>query len=666
MVLSFFLFPLVGAEKEELHLGDIPKVMDQILSQHVETKAMTPELLQRALKNYVDQLDPDRVYFLEEEVHPFLACSPQDLSRYLAQYQHNDFSIFYQLNALGQQAILRSRQHRSEVESDFAALYAAANQPGALEKGLPSNPAEPLSFAQSEKELRDRQRDALIRFVAAEIKQFGAKLVQQQSQRVIALYERQARLSERGCLFEDGQGAPLASREQENLFVLHVLKALASSLDAHTAFFNEEEAYDMRVHLEKSFQGIGVVLQEGLDGVIITRLIDNSPAARSGKLQVNDRILEINGKSIVDEPFLSVLDLIRGGDNTAVTLRIKRIALANGQEKEKIFDLTLNREPIAMNEDRVKISFDPFEDGIIGKITLYSFYESDNGISSENDIRDALKKLNAEGRLKGLVLDLRENTGGFLNQAVKVVGLFISNGVVVISKYSNGEEKIYRDLDNRVFFNGPMVVLTSKMTASAAEIVAESLQDWGVALVVGDDHTYGKGSIQHQTVTEKNSSSFFKVTVGKYYTPSGRTPQIQGVKADIVLPSMINEDYIGEKYLAYSLTSDTISSYFDDNLQDISPQVKEWYQRYYLPSLQKRDDRWQKVLPLLKEKSAERMGHNAEYQALIEAAQNPSTREQLTPSEDFQLEEAVNIVKDMILLDHPKTSGGKSVLPFRK
>ena len=155
-------------------------------------------------------------------------------------------------------------------------------------------------------------------------------------------------------------------------------------------------------------------------------------------------------------------------------------------------------------------------------------------------------KLKSQGNLRGLILDLRSNSGGFLSQAVKVAGLFISDGVIVISKYSNGEEKFYRDVDGKTVYDGPLVVLTSKATASAAEIVAQALQDYGVALVVGDEHTYGKGTIQTQTVTDNRSTSYFKVTVGKYYTVSGHTPQKEGVKADIVVPGRWSKEKIGE------------------------------------------------------------------------------------------------------------------------
>ncbi len=181
--------------------------------------------------------------------------------------------------------------------------------------------------------------------------------------------------------------------------------------------------------------------------------------------------------------------------------------------------------------------------------------------------------MEGKGKLLGLVLDLRNNPGGYLTQAVKVAGLFISDGVVVVSKYSNGEIQYYRDLDGNPQYTGPLVVLTSRLTASAAEIVAQALQDYGVALVVGDDRTYGKGTIQAQTVTDTGASSYFKVTVGEYFTPSGKSPQLTGVKSDVLLPGPYSKTKVGEKYLDHPIAADHIAPSFNDDLKDIDAQI---------------------------------------------------------------------------------------------
>lgn len=244
--------------------------------------------------------------------------------------------------------------------------------------------------------------------------------------------------------------------------------------------------------------------------------------------------------------------------------------------------------------------------------------------------------------------------------------LFIKSGVIVISKYSNGDEKFYRDVDGKVAYDGPLVVLVSKITASAAEIVAQALQDYGVAVIVGDEHTYGKGTIQMQTVTDNLGSSYFKVTVGKYYTVSGKTPQKKGVIADIVVPGRWNNIQVGEEFLN-SEQPDSIKPSFDDTLSDVSAKDKAWYMKYYVPNEQKRVGTWHVLFPVLRKNSEKRIANNKNYQYYLHQTiqEEPDEEEEWKTGtkknygeDDLQLQEAVNIVKDMILLhsDKPRSS----------
>ncbi|MFO0448551.1 MAG: S41 family peptidase, partial [Pseudomonadota bacterium] len=235
----------------------------------------------------------------------------------------------------------------------------------------------------------------------------------------------------------------------------------------------------------------------------------------------------------------------------------------------------------------------------------------------------------------------------------------ISNGVIVISKYFNGEEHFYRDIDGKTYYSGPLVVLTSRATASAAEIVAQALQDYGVAIVVGDESTYGKGTIQNQTVTsEQNGLPQFKVTVGKYYTVSGKTPQLEGVKADIVIPSIYSQEHLGEQYLEFTVPNDTIPNEYADDLSDIPNSLRAWYLRYYVPTLQHQAFFWHNALPQLRTESAKRLSSNSDYQYYLRRIQEkrPMTffkknKEGRSTPVDFQKDEGVAIVKDMIDLE---------------
>ena len=267
-------------------------------------------------------------------------------------------------------------------------------------------------------------------------------------------------------------------------------------------------------------------------------------------------------------------------------------------------------------ETHVDVSYTYFGEGIIGVIALHSFYEGEGG-SSEKDVQEAILHLERVAPLEGLILDLRDNRGGYLTQAVKVAGLFITNGVVAISRFSDGSEKIYRDIEGKTTFDGPLLILVSRETASAAEIVAQALQDYGVAVVAGDDHTFGKGTIQSQTVTEGTGAVYFKVTVGKYYTVSGKTPEESGVKSDIVIPGnrMMNGE--ASTLQEISISPDTVEPEFLDDLSDIKQEAKPWFLKYYIPKLQPPEDHWEKLLPQLVKNSQERVKENKNYQLFL-------------------------------------------------
>lgn len=640
---------LYASGQELLQSKDINRIMKQIFDQHVDKKEMSASILKNSFKVYIDQFDPKRTYLLDSEVAPFLNLSNADVSHFIDQYQQSEFPEFKLLNETIQKAILRSRNIRNALENNnLSHLFQKSEGVSSDGHEEWSDPDLKRPFAANEGELKNRIKSELTQFIASERKRFGNPYVEKREVQTVRLFERQARNHENSYLFLNETGQPMNEAEKQNAFSMHVLKALANSLDAHTTVLNPTEAYDMRIRLEKELQGIGVALQPSANGFVITQLVKDGPAAKSGLIGINDEIVEIDGTPIQGLSLSKVMEMLRGKSGSKVILVLKRTILLHGMPIEKMMTVPLMREEVSVDEDRAHWSYVTSDGGIIGKIRLDSFYQGDNGITSENDVRNAISQLDKQGNLRGLILDLRENSGGFLSQAVKVAGLFITNGVIVISKYFNGEEHFYRDMDGKIAYEGPLVILTSKATASAAEIVAQALQDYGVAIIVGDEHTYGKGTIQSQTVTENQASTFFKVTVGKYYTVSGKTPQIQGVKADIVVPSQFVHENIGEEYLDYPLKQDLIAPAFNDNLADIAPNLKPWYMHYYTPTIQHKKLFWDRLIPQLKQKSELRISQNADYQAFIKGTY-PQGREKANP-EDLQMAEATAIMKDMISL----------------
>jgi carboxyl-terminal processing protease len=652
LLLPFVLFSsfLFTSEQEHLHSGDIHKVMQQIFAQHVEKKRVDGEILTRSFKVYFEQFDPQGIYLLQSESAPFVNMDEEQLKVLEKQYVEGDYAIYRQMNDVVQNAISRSQAYRQELEKNQKALFKEA-----LTQNLEDE--KNSAFAENEQALQKRMRLNLLGLLQEEVRRFGEKGIAGYEKEAIALIERDIRAREAQYAYQN-----LPQEEQENLFTLHVLKSLAKSLDAHTAFFDSQEAYDLRVRLEKGFDGIGLVFQESPQGIVVAHLLEGSPASKDGNIKVGDRLLEINGFKTSEISFEQVMDLLRGKKDEPVALVFTRTT--GESQPQKTIQVNLKREPIMLNEDRIDIASEKFGNGIIGVITLHSFYQNDKGVTSEKDVRDAIERLKREGPLKGLILDLRENGGGFLSQAVKVAGLFVTNGIIVISKYYNGDEKIYRDIDSGVEYTGPFVILTSKATASAAEIVAQALQDYGVAIIVGDEHTYGKGTIQSQTVTGNNGNSYFKVTVGEYYTVSGKTPQLHGVLADVVVPGPYSNAHIGEEYLEDTIQkSKTIPDLFNDQLQDVPPDLKPWFLRYYLPHLQQKKTVWRDMIPGLQKNSERRLAENKNYQLFLKKLAHPGTSDGKDPDQeerrkegnfgmdDFQLSEGLNVVKDMIYLD---------------
>lgn len=628
---------------QKLKIADVRPTMEEMLGFHVEYKEFTSVLAKRSFKLYIEQFDSEKMYLFQNEVKPYLELNQGRVEKAIARFHADDFSDYKGLNDIVRKAITRSRQWRQEFERE---LILNSQMPEVL------SGESHLYYASGEDQLKQRVRKQLVRFLANERQNSDkAKWTPERRQKIFALLEKRLARLENPYILQGEIG--------EHYLALHILKAMAKSLDAHTSYFSPEEAFEMRASLEKQFEGVGLVLREGVDGVVVADLIKGGPAERSGKLAVGDLLIAINGRSLADVSYDEVLAAMKGDGKTEIELGIKRVG-KDGQDAHH--SVKLKREKIVMQEERLQYSFEPYADGIIGKLILPSFYESGGESSCEKDMREAIKSLKKQGKLVGLVIDMRENSGGFLNQAVKVAGLFITSGVIVISKYAQGEVQYLRDIDGRSYFNGPLLVLTSKGSASAAEIVAQALQDYGAALIAGDERTYGKGTIQYQTVTDENPKAFFKVTVGRYYTVSGKSTQIEGVKADILLPTEYSIYNIGERFLEYPLTSDRVPSAYVDPLSDLDRNAKNWFKKNYLPNLQKKELRWRKMLPVLSGNTRYRLEHDPDFKIFLSSLGKHT--ESTVPSaennwgvEDLQMKQAVKILKDMIILNTEKSPG---------
>ncbi len=368
--------------------------------------------------------------------------------------------------------------------------------------------------------------------------------------------------------------------------------ALTTSFDPHTSYFSPDEYKNFQIDMSRSLEGIGAKLQTEGEYTVIYELIPGGPAFKSNLLKKGDKIIGVGqGKKIemVDVSgwrINDVVKLIRGKKGTHVRLKILP-ASQGGRGAAKIVELL--RDKVNLQEQAAKKSIILQNGHKIGVITIPSFYLDFEGEqqnignynSTSRDISRILEELNAE-HVEGIIIDLRENGGGSLEESVKVTGLFIPSGPVVQISNSTGETTVLKDEDSREQYEGPLAVLVNRYSASASEIFAAAIQDYGRGVIIGE-RTFGKGTVQSLIQLSRPSSvqggqpdlGEIKLTIAKFYRISGGSTQHKGVEPDISMPSMIDTARIGEDTYTSSLPWSTISPSFYKPTAEITPEKIE-------------------------------------------------------------------------------------------
>ncbi len=296
------------------------------------------------------------------------------------------------------------------------------------------------------------------------------------------------------------------------------INGMLSSLDPHSSFLPPDSFKEMQVETKGEFGGLGIVITIK-DGILtVVSPIEDTPAYKAG-IKAGDKILKINGESTRNLTLMEAVKKLRGKPGTKVTISIFREGF------KKLKDITITRAIIKIKSVKKKM----YENNI-AYIRITQFQER-----TTSDLRKALKDLQKEyGEIKGLVLDLRNNPGGLLSQAVGVSDVFLKKGLIVYTKgrVENSSYKFFAH-DDGDEGNYPIVIIVNSGTASASEIVSGALQDHKRAIIIGTQ-TFGKGSVQ--TIIPMEDGSAIRLTTAKYYTPSGRSIQAEGIKPDIIVP----------------------------------------------------------------------------------------------------------------------------------
>ena len=361
--------------------------------------------------------------------------------------------------------------------------------------------------------------------------------------------------------------------------------AIASSYDPHTDYLSSSQMDRFMSSMQNSFVGIGAMLSSEDDGSTkITGIIKGGPAYLGGDLKINDRIVGIDTNNegseeamadVVFEEISKVVDLIRGKKGSSVRFKIEPANGAPGEVSYIVIDRGVVElvDSLATGE-LINMKDAEGKERRLGYIKLPSFYADFKNYATgcALDIKKLVTRLDAE-KAEGIVIDLRGNGGGSLEEVRKMTGFFTGSGPVVQVKSHTGQVQVKNSDPRDPIYDGAIVVLIDKTSASASEILAGALQDYGRAVVVGGSSTFGKGTVQQimrlankmPFMSDARRAGTLKPTIQKFYRVSGSTTQLEGVKSDIVLPSVLEAFEIGEGYLDHALPHDNINAAADFN-----------------------------------------------------------------------------------------------------
>jgi carboxyl-terminal processing protease len=392
----------------------------------------------------------------------------------------------------------------------------------------------------------------------------------------------------------DNYSHALSQYNSEDVFQL-AMDSYTTSIDPHTDYFSPITSENFKIDMSLSLEGIGARLMTEDGYTKVAEIIPGGPAFKSKKLNTDDRIIAVaqgtDGEfvDVVGWRITDVVQLIRGPKETTVRLQILRVT--DGILAKPV-EISLVRDKVKLEEQAAKSKIVEINNnGIpyqIGVITIPKFYTDFEGTqngdadskSTVTDVKKLLEELEQKN-VDGVVIDLRNNGGGALSEAIDVTGLFIDKGPVVQVKNAQGNVEVGEDLDPAIVYSGPLAVLVNRFSASASEIFAAAIQDYGRGVIIGEQ-TYGKGTVQNlidlNKVSRNNSNKFgqLKLTIAKYYRINGGSTQRLGVIPDIPFPSYIDPQEFGESSQVSALPWDKINptSYkLFSNLSEVIPKL---------------------------------------------------------------------------------------------
>ncbi len=544
----------------------IAKITSRLLeSNHYAQIPINDDLSPRVFDAFLDTLDPQRTYFLQTDVGE-LAGKYRERIVGLTKIR-GDFTAAQEMYSLLLKRAEEQSKYANELLKDPSVFTFTGNDTYTLNREKAARP----SSATDAKELwKQRLRYEYLQ----------EKLAKEKPEEIVKTLSRRYERSLRS----------LRELDSDDIFELY-MNSIAHTLDPHTDYFGKATAETFAISMRLSLFGIGATLRSEDGYTVIEEIKPGSPAQKTKKIKAGDKIVGVaQGKDgafvdVVDMKLNRVVEQIRGEKGTVVRLKYIPGDAADPSVREEV---VIIRDEIKLEESEAKarLIVQPRAGAKalrLGVIDLPLFYQDlEKGKSCSADVALLLEKLKEE-KVDGVILDLRRNGGGSLPEAIKLTGLFIKTGPVVQVRDAENRIRINDDKDPTVTYDGPLVVLTSRNSASASEIVAGALQDYGRAVTVGDSSSFGKGTVQAVydlgPIMEQNSASVaddpgqLKLTIQKFYRASGASTQLKGVVPEVVLPSILDALKVGEEDLDNPLPWDEVASAKYSKVSNLAPVV---------------------------------------------------------------------------------------------
>ena len=528
--------------KEKLLIEVVKYVVEK---GHYSTLDINDDISEKIYNTYLEQLDAQKRFFLQSDIRQFEKYK----FKLDDQIKNQDLTFFNLVYDTSRKRINEVKNYYKEIMNN--SFDFSSNEDINLD-------FENKSYARNSNEIKNRWRKQL-KYSTLDI--ISLKLGDS-----IKIIDNKTRNESMTLIKKntDDFFDYVEEMDRDDWFANYI-NAFLNQLDPHTVYFNPEDKDRFDTNISGKFDGIGARLQKTEGTVKIVDIIVGGPIWKDKLLDVGDIILKVAQENqdpvnIIGMKLDDAIKLIKGPADSFVTLTVKKIS-------GEIKDVLIKRGVVELEDLYAKSTLINKGDKNYGYISLPKFYidfSDRKSRNSANDVKNEIIKLKNNG-ISGLILDLRNNGGGALQTVVDMTGLFIERGPIVQVKSTGNRKQILYDKDPQVVWDGPLVILMNKMSASASEILAGALQDYNRAVIIGNEKSFGKGTVQNVIDLNRfiSNSSYdlgaLKITTDKFYRINGKSVQLEGVKSDIVIPDSYKYIFNGEKDEKNPLQWDKIS-----------------------------------------------------------------------------------------------------------